>query len=274
MSERDLTGYGPTPPFAGWPGWARVAVNFVVHYEEGAGHILTDGSRATDGLHEYGSRAGFWRLHRLFTGRQVPVTVFGFAQAMEQNPQAVDAMLTAGWELATRGWRPIDDQVLAEAAEREDLARAIDIHTRLTGERPLGWHRGRTSPDTARLVAEEGGFVYDSDSFADDLPYYDRRYGRAQLILPCSPDTDDRLMIRSGGFTDGEQVFRQLRDTFEQLRQEGGRMMSVGLRGRIAGSPGYALAVSRFVDHVLASGDAWITRRIDIARHWLERHPA
>lgn len=294
VPERDLIGYGQTPPFAGWPGWARVAVNFVVNYEEGAENSVLSGdprseaflsdmigapahegrAMAMESLYEYGSRAGFWRLHRLFTERQVPVTVFGVAQALERNPAVVDAMLAARWEVASHGWRWIDYQNVPEETEREHLARAIEVHTRLTGERPLGWYQGRTSPNTARLIAEEGGFVYDADSYADDLPYYDRRHGRAQLIVPYSLDANDMKMVALNGFTDGEQFFRYLRDTFEQLRAEGGRMMSIGLHGRIAGRPARALAVARFVDHVLASGDAWITRRIDIARHWLERHPA
>lgn len=294
VPERDLIGYGPTPPFAGWPGWARVAVNFVVNYEEGAENSVLSGdprseaflsdmvgapahegrAMAMESLYEYGSRAGFWRLHRLFTEREVPVTVFGVAQALERNPAAVDAMLAAGWEVASHGWRWLDYQTVPEETEREHLAKAIEVHTRLTGERPLGWYQGRTSPNTARLIAQEGGFVYDADSYADDLPYYDRRHGRAQLIVPYSLDANDMKMVALNGFTDGEQFFRYLRDTFEQLRAEGGRMMSIGLHGRIAGRPARALAVARFVDHVLASGDAWITRRIDIARHWLERHPA
>ena len=294
MNARDLVGYGATPPFAGWPGWARVAVNFVINYEEGAENSVLNGdarseaflsdmvgapahearAMAMESLYEYGSRAGFWRLHRLFTERQVPVTVFGVAAAMEPNPAAVDAMLTAGWEVASHGWRWIDYQHLSEEIERQHIAKAIETHTRLTGTRPLGWYQGRTSPNTARLIAEEGGFTYDADSYADDLPYYDRRHGKAQLIVPYSLDANDMKMVALNGFTEGEQFFRYLRDTFEQLRVEGGRMMSVGLHGRIAGRPGRALAVARFVDHVLASGDAWVTRRIDIANHWLERHPA
>lgn len=294
VPERDLIGYGQMPPFAGWPGWARVAVSFVVNYEEGAENSVLSGdprseaflsdmvgatahegrAMAMESLYEYGSRAGFWRLHRLFTEREVPVTVFGVAQALDRNPAAVDAMLAARWEVASHGWRWLDYQTVPEDTEREHLARAIEVHTRLTGERPLGWYQGRTSPNTARLIAEEGGFVYDADSYADDLPYYDRRHGRAQLIVPYSLDANDMKMVALNGFTDGEQFFRYLRDTFEQLRAEGGRMMSIGLHGRIAGRPARALAVARFVDHVLASGDAWITRRIDIAHHWLERHPA
>lgn len=290
---RDLVGYGATPPAANWPGGARVAVQFVINYEEGAENTVLNGdagseaflsdmvgaashparAMAMESLYEYGSRAGFWRLHRLFAERGVPVTVFGVAAAMEANPAAVEAMLAADWEIASHGWRWIDYQYVPEDVERAHIARAIEVHSRLTGTRPLGWYQGRTSPNTARLVAEEGGFLYDADSYADDLPYWDTRHGRAQLIVPYSLDANDMKMVALNGFTEGEQFFRYLADTFDQLREEGGRMMSVGLHGRIAGRPGRARAVARFIDHVLASGDAWIARRIDIARHWIGQRP-
>ncbi len=182
-------------------------------------------------------------------------------------------MLDSKWEIASHGLRWIDYQNVPEAIERRHVGEAITLHQRLTGSRPLGWYQGRTSPNTARLVAEEGGFLYDADSYADDLPYYDRQHGRAQLIVPYSLDCNDMKMVALNGFTEGEQFFRYLRDTFDQLYLEGGRMMSVGLHCRIAGKPGRALAVSRFLDHVLARQDVWIARRIDIARHWLEVHP-
>jgi len=291
---RDLTGYGANPPDAQWPGGARIAVQFVNNYEEGAENSVLYGDELSEGflsdmvgaarhparaiamesLYEYGSRAGFWRLHRLFAGRQVPVTVFGVAAALEQNPAAVDAMLRADWEVASHGYRWIDYQYVPAAIEREHMARAIDIHTRLTGARPLGWYQGRTSPQTAALVVENGGFVYDADSYADDVPYWDRRHGAPQLIVPYTLDANDMKFVALNGFTHGDPFFAYLRDTFDQLRQEGGRMMSIGLHGRIAGRPGRARAVAQFLDHVLASGDAWIARRIDIARHWQKVHPA
>ncbi|MCD7099136.1 allantoinase PuuE [Stenotrophomonas sp. MMGLT7] len=292
--ERDLVGYGPTPPDARWPGGAKVAVQFVINYEEGGENSVLYGDQgseaflsemvgaqshagmramAMESLYEYGSRAGFWRLHRLFTERGVPLTVFGVARALEANPAAVEAMLAAGWEIASHGYRWIDYQHVPEAVEREHIARAIELHTALTGQRPQGWYQGRTSPNTARLVVEEGGFVYDADSYADDLPYYDTRFGKPQLIVPYTLDVNDMKIVAYNGFSEGEEFFRYLRDTFEQLREEGGRMMSVGLHGRIAGRPGRARAVARFLDHVIASGDAWIARRIDIARHWLHEHP-
>jgi peptidoglycan/xylan/chitin deacetylase (PgdA/CDA1 family) len=193
---------------------------------------------------------------------------------MAMNPQAVDAMLKADWEIASHGLKWIDYQTVPEDVEREHIAQAIALHEKLTGARPLGWYQGRTSPNTARLVVEEGGFLYDADSYADDLPYYDRRHGKPQLIVPYTLDANDMKMVALNGFTEGEQFFRYLRDTFDQLREEGGRMMSVGLHGRIAGKPARARALARFLDHVIASGDAWVARRIDIARHWMEVHPA
>ncbi|MDC8747420.1 allantoinase PuuE [Xanthomonas campestris] len=294
-AARDLVGYGATPPPAQWPGSARIAVQFVINYEEGAENCVLNGdagseaflsemvgapshpgarAMAMESLYEYGSRAGFWRLHRLFSARGVPVTVFGVATALAANPEAVAAMQSADWEIASHGLRWIDYQHVDAATERAHLAEAIALHTQVTGSRPLGWYQGRTSPNTARLVAEEGGFVYDADSYADDVPYYDRRHGRARLIVPYTLDVNDMKFVAYNGFADGEPFFRYLHDSFEQLRSEGGRMLSIGLHGRIVGKPARAAALARFVDHVLASGDAWVARRIDIARHWLQVHPA
>lgn len=293
-APRDLVGYGANPPAAKWPGGARIAVQFVINYEEGAENSVLNGdagsesflsemvgaashaarAMAMESLYEYGSRAGFWRLHRLFTEHGLPVTVFGVAKAMEMNPAAIKAMLAADWEIASHGYRWIDYQYVPEEVEREHIARAIELQTRLTGSRPLGWYQGRTSPNTARLVAEEGGFVYDADSYADDLPYWDRRHGKPQLIVPYTLDVNDMKFVAYNGFDEGDAWLRYMIDTFEQLRGEGGRMMSVGLHGRIAGRPARARALARFLDHVAAAGDAWIARRIDIARHWLEEYPA
>jgi len=291
---RDLIGYGASPPDPRWPGGARIAVQFVVNYEEGAENSVLNGDQgseaflsemvgaqshpdramAMESLYEYGGRAGFWRLHRLFTARSLPVTVFGVANALAMNPQAVAAMLAADWEIASHGLKWIDYQTVPEEVERAHIAEAIATHQRVTGSRPLGWYQGRTSPNTARLVVEEGGFLYDADSYADDLPYWDHRHGKAQLIVPYTLDVNDMKMVAFNGFTEGEQFFRYLRDTFDQLREEGGRMMSVGLHGRIAGRPARARALARFLDHVMAAGDAWVARRIDIARHWMEVYPA
>jgi len=297
--SRDLVGYGANPPDPRWPNGARIAVQFVINYEEGAERSVAlgdagseaflsemvgaashpDRAMAMESLYEYGSRAGFWRLHRLFTARGAPVTVFGVAQALATNPEAVAAMQTAGWEIASHGLRWIDYQTVPEEVERAHVAEAIRLHTEVTGERPLGWYQGRTSPSTARIVAEEGGFLYDADNYADDLPYYDRqhaslRQGRAQLIVPYTLDANDMKFVAYNGFTEGAQFFRYLRDAFDMLYAEGGRMMSIGLHGRIAGRPARALALARFLDHVLSVPDVWVARRIDIARHWLEVHPA
>ena len=294
---RDLIGHGETPPAADWPGRARIAVQFVINYEEGAERSVLHGDAASEhflsemvgtapipgmrhmsmeSLYEYGSRAGFWRLRRLFDDFALPVTVFGVAQAMERNPAAVEAMLRSGWEIASHGWRWIDAQHLPEAEEREQIARAIDIHTRLTGQRPLGWYQGRTSPNTARLISEEGGFAYDADSYSDDLPYWDDQHGRPQLIVPYTLDVNDMRFTAPQGFNSGDQFFAYLRDTFDALYAEGEtapRMMSVGLHGRVAGRPGRAWALKRFLEHVTSHSRVWVARRIDIARHWQARHP-
>lgn len=296
---RDLVGYGACPPDPLWPDGARIAVQFVINYEEGAERSVEQGdagseaflsemvgaqshparAMAMESLYEYGSRAGFWRLHRLFTERGMPVTVFGVARALAANPEAVAAMLAADWEIASHGLRWIDYQEVPEAVERAHVAEAIGLHAEVTGQRPLGWYQGRTSPNTARIAAGEGGFIYDADSYADDLPYYDWRHadlrqGRPQLIVPYTLDVNDMKMVAYNGFTEGDQFFRYLRDTFDMLHAEGGRMMSVGLHGRIAGRPARALALARFLDYIRDYRDVWIARRIDIARHWLVVHPA
>ncbi|MFE8873476.1 allantoinase PuuE [Acetobacter persici] len=292
---RDMTGYGPTPPDPQWPGGARIAVQFVINYEEGAENCILHGDKGSEAflsemvgtrsipnarsmqmesLYEYGSRAGFWRLHRLFRSAGMRPTVFGVALAMARNPEAVAAMKDGNWEIATHGLRWIDYQDIPEEVERAHIREAIALHTQITGSRPLGWYQGRTSPNTARLVVEEGGFVYDADSYADDLPYYDRRYGRPQLIVPYTLDVNDMKFAALNGFTEGEQFFRYLRDTFDMLYREGGRMMSIGLHCRLAGKPARALAVARFLEHVQAHEKVWVATRLEIAQHWLAVHPA
>jgi putative urate catabolism protein len=290
IMSRDLVGYGATPPEAHWPHGARIAVQFVINYEEGAENCVLNGDELSEGflsemvgaarhpdramamesLYEYGSRAGFWRLHRLFTSRSLPVTVFGVAQALATNPEAVEAMLKAEWEIASHGLRWIDYQYIPEEVERAHIAEAIALHTKVTGSRPLGWYQGRTSPNTARLVAQEGGFIYDADSYADDLPYWQGR----QLIVPYTLDANDMKFVALNGFTEGDQFYHYLRDTFDQLYAEGGRMMSIGLHGRVAGKPARARALARFLDHIAAHPHVWVARRIDIARHWMEQYPA
>ena len=289
---RDLTGYAGNPPDPGWPRGARIAVQFVINYEEGGENSILHGDTASEAflseivgveayegmrhlsmesIYEYGSRAGFWRLHRLFTERELPVTVFAVAMALEHNPAAIEAMQGADWEIASHGWRWIDYQFIDAETEREHIRRAVEIHTRVTGERPFGFYQGRTSPNTLRLVADEGGFVYSADSYADDLPYRDRESGL--LMVPYTLDANDMRFATPAGFNSGDQFYAYLRDTFDVLRAEGGRMMSVGLHCRLAGRPGRAAALARFLDYVCGFDDAWVARRIDIARHWLERFP-
>ncbi|AOW46162.1 chitin deacetylase [Acetobacter ascendens] len=292
---RDMVGYGACPPDPQWPNAARIAVQFVVNYEEGAENSVLHGDKGSEAflsemigttsivgercmqmesLYEYGSRAGFWRLHRLFEKAGIKPTVFGVATAMAHNPAAVAAMQKSGWEIASHGLRWIDYQHVAEDVEREHIRQAIELHTQVTGERPLGWYQGRTSPNTARLVAEEGGFVYDADSYADDLPYYDRTHGKPQLIVPYTLDVNDMKFAALNGFTEGEQFFRYLRDCFDMLYQEGGRMMSVGLHCRLAGKPARTLAVAKFIQHIQQHEGVWTPTRIEIARHWQKVHPA
>jgi putative urate catabolism protein len=293
---RDLIGYGQTPPQPNWPNQARIAVQFVVNYEEGGENCILHGDSASEtflseiigavpfpgmrhmnmeSLYEYGSRSGFWRLHRLFTQRQIPVTVFGIAMALERNPEAVAAMLAADWEIASHGYRWIDYKDFKIEAERQHLQQAIAIHTRVTGSRPLGWYAGRTSSHTQQLVAEEGGFLYDADSYADDLPYWVQGYGKPHLIVPYTLDTNDMRFATQQGFNSGDQFFAYLRDAFDLLYAEGEtapKMMSVGLHCRLVGRPGRAAALARFLDYVQQHDRVWLCRRIDIARHWHQHH--
>lgn len=294
---RDLLGYGATPPNPGWPGGARIALQFVINYEEGGENCVLHGDSASEAflseivgaqalpgvrhlnmesIYEYGARAGFWRLHRLFTERALPVTVYGVAMALERNPAAVEAMLAADWEIASHGYRWIDYQYIAEAVEREHLQKAIEIHTRVTGSRPLGWYLGRCSPNSHRLIAEEGGFLYNADTYADDLPYWDNQYDQPQLMIPYTLDANDMRFATNQGFNSGEQFFNYLKDSFDMLYAEGEtapKMMSVGLHCRLVGRPGRAAALARFLDYVQNHQQVWVTRRIDIARHWREAHP-
>ena len=290
---RDLKGYAGQPPDPRWPGDARLALNFVVNYEEGGENCVLHGDTASEAflseivgaeplegarhmnmesIYEYGARAGFWRLHRLFVERDMPVTVFGVAAALEHNPAVVAAMQEAGWELASHGYRWIDYQFVDVDTEREHIAKAIAIHERLTGERPLGFYQGRTSPNTLRLVREAGGFAYSADSYADDLPYRDQETGL--LMVPYTLDANDMRFATPQGFNSGDQFYAYLKDSFDVLRKEGGRMMSVGLHCRLAGRPGRAAALERFLDYARNFDDVWIARRIDIARHWDAEYPA
>jgi putative urate catabolism protein len=293
---RDLIGYGRNLPDPQWPNQARVAVQFVINYEEGGETCVLHGDQASetflseivgavplDGLrhmnmescYEYGSRSGFWRLHRLFTSRKIPVTVYGVAMALERNPDAVAAMQESDWEIASHGYRWIDYKYFGEAAERDHLYKAIEIHQEVTGDRPLGWYTGRTSTFSRQLVVEEGGFLYDSDSYADDLPYWDHTYGTSHLVIPYTLDNNDMRFATNQGFNSGDQFFAYLRDSFDLLYAEGEtapKMMSVGLHCRLVGRPGRAMALARFLDYVQKHDRVWLCRRIDIAKHWHRYH--
>jgi len=293
---RDMSGYGAEPPHPHWPGDARLALQFVINYEEGSENCVLHGDRASEtflsdiigaqafadrhmsmeSLFEYGSRAGAWRLLREFERRKIPATIFGVAMALERHPELTAAMVNAGHEIACHGWRWISYQEIDEGSERADMQRAIETIERLTGARPLGWYTGRDSPNTRRLVAEQGGFLYDADSYADDLPYWLKVAGKPHLVVPYALDTNDMRFATAQGFNSGDQFYAYLRDSFDVLYAEGAtapKMMSVGLHCRIAGRPGRFAALQRFLDHVMQHKDVWICRRVDIARHWHTYHP-
>ena len=293
---RDLIGYGAHPPHPRWPGEARVALQIVLNYEEGSENSVLHGDRASEtflsdiigaqafearhmsmeSMFEYGSRAGVWRLLREFEQRKIPVTVFGVAMALERHPELTKAMVAAGHEIACHGWRWISYQDADEVTERADLERAVATIERLTGSRPLGWYTGRDSPNTRRLVAEYGGFLYDADSYADDLPYWVTAAGKPHLVVPYTLETNDMRFASAQGFNSGDQFYAYLRDTFDVLYAEGAtapKMMSVGLHCRIAGRPGRFAALQHFFDYVMKHERVWICRRVDIARHWHQHHP-
>lgn len=296
MSEypRDLVGYGRAPVDPRWPGGARVAVQIVVNYEEGGEHSVLHGDTHAEAFlteepaapvpnlrnvnvesqYEYGSRAGFWRLHRLLTERRIPVTVYGIAEALVRNPDAVAAMQEADWEIASHGLRWIDYAQVPPAVEREHVQRAIELHTKATGARPTGWYTGRMSPRTRELVVAAGGFRYDSDSFADDLPYWVDVAGTRHLVIPYTLDNNDGRYLNSYGYG-GQRFSDYLISAFDLLHAEGAdapKMMSIGLHCRIAGRPGRAADLARFLDHITARDGVWLTRRIDIAEHWHTHH--
>ena len=294
---RDLIGYGGKPPPADWPGGARIAVQFVLNYEEGGENCVLHGDPASEAflseivgaqalpgvrhvnmesIYEYGSRVGVWRLLDLFERKAVPLTVFAVAMAAERHPQVIQTMVGAGHEIASHGYRWIDYQYVGEEVERQHMRQAIEILTRVAGSRPLGWYTGRASPNTLRLVIEEGGLLYCADSYADDLPYWVTVDGRSQLIVPYTLDANDMRFATAQGFNSGEQFFAYLKDSFDVLYAEGARtprMMSVGLHCRLVGRPGRIAALERFIDYAKGHQSVWFCRRIDIARHWQERHP-
>ena len=292
---RDLIGYGENPPRARWPGGAKVAVQFVVNYEEGGENCVLHGDPASEAflseivgaqpfpntrhmnmesIYEYGARAGFWRLRRMFQARGLPVTVFGVAMALARNPEAVAAMKESQWEIASHGLRWIDYSFTPPEEEREHLRRALQVHKEAVGEEPEGWYVGRTSPNTRNLLLEMGDWLYDADSYADDLPYWVAGNKKPHLVVPYTLDANDMRFATAQGFNTGDDFFAYLRDSYDTLRAEDSpKMMSVGLHCRLVGRPGRAAAVAKFLDHLEMRGDAWICRRADIARYWRKNHP-
>ncbi|MDP1697538.1 MAG: allantoinase PuuE [Xanthomonadaceae bacterium] len=299
---RDLTGYGRTPPFADWPGHARVAVQFVLNVEEGGENCVLHGDAGSEqflseiigaasypdrhlsmeSIYEYGSRVGAWRILDEFQRRGLPLTVFAVAMAMQRNRELIGACIDADHEIAAHGWRWIHYQNIAAEVEREHMARAVQIHRELTGSAPLGWYTGRDSPNTRRLVVEHGGFAYDSDYYGDELPFWTSVTcgdGSTQphLVVPYTLDCNDMRFATPQGFNTAGHFFDYLRDSFDVLYAEGEhtpRMLSIGMHGRILGRPGRFIALQRFLDHLEKHERVWICRRIDIARHWQQRHPA
>ena len=293
---RDLIGYGANPPSANWPGDAKIAVSFVINYEEGGEHCVLHGDQASEtliaeareakpvaggrdfeveSLFEYGSRAGFWRLMRIFSRRALPVTFYAVSMALERHPDAAKAMVEAGHEVASHGYRWIE-YYESEQAEREDMYRSIDAQQRTTGTRPVGWYAGKLSPHTRKLLVEEGGFLYDSDAYSDDLPFWDTSFEPAHLVIPYSLETNDWQFDTPQGFSSGAAYFDHLKDAFDVLYEEGEstpKMMSVGLHCRYTGRPAWSAALSRFLDHIERHDRVWVCRRADIARHWHEHHP-
>jgi allantoinase len=294
---RDLIGYGPNPVHPHWPNEARIAISLVLNYEEGGEYsvlhgdahsetVLTDLDRPpplpgvrhlnVESVFEYGSRVGFWEILRLFKQRNLPVTIYAVGMALERNPVVAEAIRQAGYEVACHGYRWIDYQYMAEEDEREDIRRCVATITRMIGKRPVGWYTGRPSPNTLRLVVEEGGFLYSCDAYNDDIPYWTRVSGRSHLIVPYTLDTNDSRMTRAQGFDLGEHFFTYLRDSFDWLYRRGEtlpRMMTVGLHNRLIGRPGRIAAIERFLDHVLAHERVWFATRSEIANHWIATHP-
>ena len=295
---RDMVGYGEIPPHPQWPDEARIAVSFVINYEEGGESCVLHGDDCSETLlaqaigeapvmagrdveaetiFEYGSRAGFWRLMRLFSKFDMPVTFYAVGMALERNPGAAEAMVAAGHEIASHGYRWIEYQYAPEQREREDLRLAVEVQERITGTRPLGFYAGRASANTRRLVVEEGGFLYDSDSYADDLPYWDTHFGRAHLVVPYSLECNDWQFETAAGFTSGRAYFEHLVDAFDVLYEEGEqtpKMMNIGLHCRLSGRPALCRALGRFLEHIRKHQKVWVCRRVDIARHWHKYHPS
>lgn len=298
---RDLIGYGRNPPFADWPGGARIAVQFVLNYEEGGENCVLHGDAGSEqflseiigaasypdrhlsmeSIYEYGSRVGGWRIVEEFARRGLPLTVFGVAMAMQRNPDFIRACVENGHEIASHGWRWIHYQNMEIEQEREHLQRAVEIHRQITGAAPLGWYTGRDSPNTRRLLVEQGGFAYDSDYYGDELPFWTEvecagGERKSHLVVPYTLDTNDMRFATPQGFNSATQFFDYLRDSFDVLYAEGAehpKMMSIGMHCRLLGRPGRFIALQRFLDHIANRERVWVCRRIDIAQHWCQRHP-
>jgi putative urate catabolism protein len=295
---RDLIGYGEHPPHPHWPGNARIAVQFVLNYEEGAENCILHGDAASEtflseiigaqpfvgsrhmsmeSIYEYGSRAGVWRILKLFQDRQVPLSIFAVAMALARNPTLAEKLVELDHEIVSHGWRWINYHGMDEALEREHIQLAVDTLRSLTGKAPDGWYTGRNSENTRRLLVEHGGFVYDADSYSDDLPYWETVSGQSHLVVPYTLDTNDMRFAAAQGFNSGDQFYTYLKDAFDTLYAEGElapKMLSIGLHCRIAGRPARIAALARFLDYVLSHQQVWLCRRIDIARHWIAQHPA
>lgn len=295
---RDLRGHGANPPDAAWPGGAKIAVSIVLNYEEGGENCLLHGDAQSEAflsdiagaqpwpgqrhwnmesIYDYGARAGFWRLHRLFTSLNIPVTIYGVASALARSPEQVAAMKAAGWEIASHGLKWVEHRDMPEEEERRQIAEAIRLHAEVVGERPRGWYTGRCSVNTVRLTAEEGGFDWISDTYDDDLPWWLEVGARDQLVIPYTLEANDMRFATAPGYIEGEQFFTYLKDSFDTLYAEGleghAKMFSIGLHCRLIGRPGKVAGLRRFLDHAQSHAGVWFPRRGDIAAHWAATHP-
>ena len=293
---RDMVGYGSKKIEVKWPNNAKIALQIVLNYEEGAENCVLHGDKSSEiflseiigaqpiegrhinmeSIYEYGSRRGFWRIHELFQEKKIPITIFGVGMALERNQDVCDAIKKANYEVASHGWRWIDYQNVPKAKEKKHMKLAIQSIKKIFGQRPLGWYTGRCSPNTRDLVMEEGGFLYDSDSYSDDLPYWEMRRGKKQLIVPYTLDNNDMRFASNQSFNSGDQFYTHLKDSFDSLYTEGNlspKMMSIGLHCRLIGRPGRIQSIRKFLDYVLKYNDIWICKRIDIAKHWIKNYP-
>ena len=294
-NNRDMIGYGSNELSIVWPNNARIAVQIVLNYEEGAENCVLNGDKQSEvflseiigaqpvkgrhinmeSLYEYGSRRGFWRVHKLFQEKKIPITIFGVGMALEKNPEICRAIKNSDYEVASHGWRWIDYQNIKKSEEKKHMKLAIEAHKRIFGERPQGWYTGRCSPNTRDLVFEDGGFLYDSDSYSDDLPYWEVRNKKKQLIIPYTLDNNDMRFVANQGFNTGDHFFTYLKDSFDTLYEEGKtnpKMMSVGLHCRLIGKPGRIQSLKNFLDYITKQEGVWVCKRIDIAKHWIKNY--